>query len=66
MFKDQDSKFDNKKITHLESISVNRNPKLDNEISNQKYVDDSLAEATLVRFNQTLENYLKISVGNDV
>ena len=31
----------------------------------KKYVDDSIGECTRKRFNQTLENYLKVSVGND-
>ena len=66
MFNDQDNEFDNIKLTNLDSITVNSNPNLDNELSNKKYVDDSIAEGTIVRFNQTLENYLKVSVGNDI
>ena len=66
LFNDQDSEFDNNKLTNLDSITVNRNPNLDNELSNKKYVDDSIGEGTLLRFNQTLENYLKVSVGNDI
>ena len=66
VFNDQDSEFDNNKLTNLDSITVNRNPNLDNELSNKKYVDDSIGEGTLLRFNQTLENYLKVSVGNDI
>ena len=53
------------KLTNIDSIQVNRNPTLDNEVSNKKYVDDSIGAGTLLRFNQTLQNYLKISVGND-
>ena len=64
-FNDQDNEFDNNKLTNLDSITVNRDPNLDHELSNKKYVDDSIAEGTIVRFNQTLENYLKVSVGND-
>ena len=44
----------------------NRSPNLDNKLSNKKYVDDSLGEGTLHGINQILENYLKVSVGNDV
>ena len=44
---------------------VNRNPTLDNELSNKKYIDDELDKNTIVRFNQTLSNYLKVTVGND-
>ena len=53
------------KLTNLDSITVNRNPTSDNELSNKKYIDDELDKNTLVRFNQTLQNYLKVSVGND-
>ena len=62
---DQDNKFDNNNLTNLDSAVVNRNPNLNNELSNKKYVDDSIGEGTIVRFNQTLQNYLKVSVGND-
>ena len=65
VFDDQDKEFDNNKLTNLDSITVNRDPNLDNELSNKKYVDDSIREGTILRFNQTLENYLKVSVGND-
>ena len=65
MFNDQDNEFDKNKLTNLDSITVNRDPNLDNELSNKKYVDNSIGEGTLLRFNQTLENYLKVSVGND-
>ena len=65
VFSDEDNEFDNNKLTKLDSITVNRDPNLDNELSNKKYVDDSIAEGTLLRFNQTLENYLKVSIGND-
>ena len=65
MFNDQDNEFDNNKLTNLDNITVNRNPSSDNELSSKKYVDDSIGEGTIVRFNQTLENYLKVSVGND-
>ena len=61
----QDNDFNDNKLTNIDSIKVNRNPILDNEVSNKKYIDDSIAEGTLVRFNQTLINYLKVSVGND-
>ena len=66
VFNDQDNEFENNKLTNLDSITVNRNPNLDNELSNKKYVDNSIGEVTLLRFNQTLENYLKVSVGNDI
>ena len=61
----QDNNLNNNKLTNLDSIQVNRNPSLDNEVTNKKYVDDSIGEGTLLRFNQTLTNYLKVSVGNN-
>ena len=65
VFNDPDTEFDNNKLSNLDSITVNRDPNLENELSNKKYADNSIAEGTLLRFNQTLENYLKVSVGND-
>ena len=65
VFNDQGNEFDNKKVTNLDSTTVNWNPYLDNELSNNKNVDDSIEEGTLLRFNQTLQNYLELSVGND-
>ena len=53
-------------MTILVSITVNRDPASDNELTNKKYVDDELDKNTIVRFNQTLQNYIKISVGNDI
>ena len=65
MFNDRDNEFDNNKLTNLDSVTVNTNPISDNEVSKEKYGDDSVGEGTIVRFNKTLENYLKASVGND-
>ena len=42
VFNDQDNEFDNNKLTNLDSIRVNRNPNLDNELANKKYIDDEL------------------------
>ena len=64
VFNDQDKEFDNNKLTILDRVTIFRNPISDNEVSNGKYVDDAIGEGTIVRFNQTLENYLKVSVGN--
>ena len=63
---DQDNNLNNNKLTNLDSITINRNPVLDNEVSNKKYIDDSIGEGTLLRFNQTLSNYLKVSVGDTI
>ena len=61
----QDNNFNDNKLTNLDSVTINRNPNSDNELANKKYVDDQLDKNTIVRFNQTLENHLKVSVGND-
>ena len=62
----QDNNLNDRKLTNIDSITVNRNPTSDNELSNKKYIDDELDKNTIVRFNQTLENYLKVSVGNGI
>ena len=62
----QDNDFNDKKLTNIDSIRVNRIPTSDDELVNKKYLDEELDKNTIVRFNQTLENYLKISVGNDI
>ena len=61
----QDHDPNDNKFTNLDSITVNRNTSLDDELANKKFIDDELVKNTLVRFVQTLENYLKVSVGND-
>ena len=62
----QDNDFNDNKLTNLDSVVVNRNPTNDNELTNKKYIDDELDKNTIVRFNQTLQNYLKVSVGNTI
>ena len=44
---------------------INNNPTDNNHVTNKKYVDDELDKNTILRFNQTLQTYLKVSVGND-
>ena len=64
----QDNDLNDNKLPNLDSIdsiTSNRKPTSDNELSNKKYVDDELDKITIVRFNQTLQNYLKVSIGND-
>ena len=61
----QDNDFNDNKLTNIEYITVNRNPGSDKELSNKKYIDDELNKNTILRFKQKLENYLKISVGNN-
>ena len=61
----QDNDLNDKKFTNLDSFVVNREPTSDFEISNKKFIDDELDKLTILRFSQTLENYWKVSVGND-
>ena len=61
----QDNDPNDNKLTNSDSVVVNREPTLDNEVANKKYIDDSIGEDILVRFNQTLQSYLKVFVGND-
>ena len=46
-------------------MTLKRNPISDNELSRKKYIDNELDENTILRVNQTLENYLGVSAGND-
>ena len=62
----QDNDLNDKKLTNLDSITINRNPSSHNEVSNKKYIDDELDKNTIVRFNQTQQNYLRVSVGSDI
>ena len=62
----QDNDFNDNKLINIDSITVNRTPTSDNELSTKKYIDDELDKNTFVRFSQTLSNYLKVSVGNDI
>ena len=62
----QDKNLNDNKLTNINSITINNNPTNDNHVSNKKYIDNELNKNTIVRFNQTLQNYLKVSVGNDM
>ena len=53
----QDNDLNDNNLTNIDSITVNRNPSLDNELANKKYIDSELDKNTIVRFIQTLENY---------
>ena len=65
MFNDQDNEFDNEKLFNLGSVSLDRNPSSGIELANKKYIHDELDKNTVLRFNQTLEKCLKVSVGDD-
>ena len=61
----QDKDFNDNLLTNIDSITINRKPTSNNEVSNKKYIDDELDKNTISTFEQTLQNYLKLSVGND-
>ena len=65
VFNDKDNEFHKNKLSNLDSIKFNGDPSSDDELSNKKLVDDELYKKTKLGFNQTLDNYLKVSVGND-
>ena len=61
----KDNDFNDNKLTNIDSLTVNREPASDNDVWNKKYINDELDKNTLLRLEQTLQNYLKVSVGND-
>ena len=65
MFNGQDDEFHNVKFTNFDSLSLKRNPSSDMELANKKYVDDSTGDGNVLRFTQTVENYLEVSAAND-
>ena len=66
MFNDQDNEFDKNRLIKLDIVTFNRNPGSDIELANKNYIDDEIDKKNKLRFKQTLENYLKVSAGNDV
>ena len=65
VFNDQDNIFDSNILNNLDTVVVKRNRSSVNEIANKKYDDDSIGEGNVLRVNQTLQNYLEVSVGID-
>ena len=61
----EDIDLNKNELTNIKSITINNNPTDDNHVGNKKFIDDELDKTTILRFNQTLENYLKVSVGKD-
>ena len=60
----QDNDLNDNKLTNINSITINNNPTDENHVSNKNNIDDELNKNTILRFNQTLQNYLKVSVGD--
>ena len=50
----------------MESITKEKNPLLDEKVSNEKLIDDDLDRITILGSIQTLQNYRKVSIRNDV
>ena len=65
MGKNEDNDLNDEKLTNLDSVVVNREPTLDDDLANKKYVDESLGSGNILRLYQILQNYLKVSVRND-
>ena len=66
VFNDHDNDFDPKRLTSLDSFTVSRNPPINEEVSNKKFVDDETDKKIFLNFNQTLQYYLTASVANKV
>ena len=64
VFNDQDNDFGKIKLTILDRIVVNTNPTIDKELSKKKYIDGSIRDGCIIRSSQSLQNYLKVFVGN--
>ena len=62
----QDNDLNDNKLTNIISTTKNNNPTDYIHVSNRKHFDDELDKNTIVRFNQALQIYLKVSVGNDI
>ena len=61
----QDNDINDNKLSILDSIKGKRAPTSNNALANKNNIDDELDKNTFLRFNQTLENYLKVFFGND-
>ena len=77
----KDNDFGNYNLTNISSITLNTQAENDDEVITKAYVDQFHQESersrrdlgidfynessTILRFNQTLQNYLKLSVAND-
>ena len=66
VFIDQDIEFNKNKVNCLDGIYFDREPTLPNELSIKKDIENESDKNAILRFKQTLQNYHKVSVGNDV
>ena len=51
--------MDDNKLTHSDRTTVNRNATTDNELSNEKSIDDELDENTFPGFYQALRSFFR-------
>ena len=65
MKNNQHNDLNDNKLTNLNGVVVNREPSSDNELANKKYIDDEIDKNAIVRYSQTLQITLKVSIGND-
>ena len=63
---DQDYDCANNKLMNLDSKSVKGDPNSDKKLANKNENDDKIDQRTLIRFNQALENYPRISTEDGV
>ena len=61
----QDNDLNDKKLTNINSITINNNPIDDNHVSNKKYVDEELDKNTIIRLNDVSnDRYLQVHINN--
>ena len=60
-----DANFNDNILLILDCVTVNRNQSSDNELANKKFDDESLSGGVVLKFNQSIDNHLKVYVGND-
>ena len=52
--KNQDTDFNDDKLTNIDSITIFRKPLSGNKKANKNYVDDSIGRGKVLSFNQRL------------
>ena len=61
----QDNDFNDKKITNINSIIIDKKPSSDNEVINKKNFNDEVDKDTIVRLNDNSnDRYLKVNIKN--
>ena len=61
----QDNDFNDKKLTNINSITINNVPTNNNHVSNKKYINDELDKNTIVRLNDdSNDRYLQVHINS--